>query len=103
MASLDHMGKITDRVKLLKELSKNFAESLQQLGIKTYPTETYFFLGKVPQMSADAFSEALGKKNIRIRHLHQEGLENRFVRYATSNPDNDKIVLGAVREILESH
>jgi histidinol-phosphate aminotransferase len=103
MASLDHIGKITDRVKLLKKQSNNFAESLQHLGIKTYPTETYFFLGKVSHMSADAFSEALGKKGIYIRPLHQEGLENRFVRFATSNPDNDRIVIDAIKEILKGY
>ncbi|MBE9504017.1 MAG: histidinol-phosphate aminotransferase family protein, partial [Proteobacteria bacterium] len=81
---------------------EDFAGSLHGLGIKTYPTETYFFLGKIPNMSADEFAEALSKKNIHIRPLHHERLGNNFLRFATSTEENNRIVLDAVREILES-
>lgn len=57
IAFLEHIDKIRDRVGYLKNLTKEFAKSLQELGIKTYPTETYFFLAGVPRMSGDVFSE----------------------------------------------
>jgi histidinol-phosphate aminotransferase len=100
MASLEHIEKIADRVKLLKGLSNNLATSLQKLGIKTFPTETYFFLGKIPKMDADEFAEALRKRDINIRPLHHGRLENNFLRFATSTPENNMIVLEAVKEIL---
>jgi histidinol-phosphate aminotransferase len=103
LASLDHLSEIKERVTTLRSLAKDFAESLQGLGIKTYPTETYFFLGKVPHMSADQFAQALGARNIHIRPLHQEGLGNTFVRFATSTPDNNSIVLNAIGGILGAH
>ncbi|MEJ2683367.1 MAG: histidinol-phosphate transaminase [Candidatus Sulfobium sp.] len=103
LASLDHLSEIAERVTTLRALAREFAESLQYLGIKTYPTETYFFLGKVPHMSADRFAKALSEKNIYIRPLHQERLGNNFLRFATSTPDNNRIVLDAIIEILRSH
>lgn len=102
IASLDHLGKIEERVARLKGMTRDFAESLQGLGIRAYPTETYFFLGSVAHMSADDFAKALSQKNIHIRPLHQAGLENRFLRFATSTPENNRIVLEAIREIFEA-
>jgi histidinol-phosphate aminotransferase len=102
MASLEHLDKIKERVIDLKSLTQDFAVSLRDLGIKTFPTETYFFLGKIPSMDADAFAKALSKRNIHIRPLHHERLKNRFLRFATSTSENNRIVLGAIEEIFES-
>jgi len=102
MASLEYIARIKERVIVLKSLAKDFAGSLQSLGIKTFPTETYFFLGKIPAMDADAFAKALSKMNIHIRPLHHERLENKFLRFATSTSENNGIVLDAIKEIFES-
>lgn len=103
LASLDHLSKIKERVMTLKALARDFAKSLQDLGIKTYPTETYFFLGKVPRLSAGQFAMALKAKSINIRPLHQERLENKFLRFATSTPENNCLVLDAIKEIFEAY
>ncbi|MEW6739911.1 MAG: pyridoxal phosphate-dependent aminotransferase [Nitrospirota bacterium] len=100
IASLEHLDKIRERVKFLKNQAGDFANSLQNLGIKTYPTETFFFLGKVP-MDADEFAKALSKKNINIRPIHLEGMENKFLKFAASTPENNRTVLEAVKEILK--
>jgi histidinol-phosphate aminotransferase len=100
IASLEHLEKIQKRVISLKRLTKDFAAALRDLGITTYPTKTYFFLGKIPKMTADEFAEALRKRDINIRPLHHGRLENKFLRFATSIPENNLIVLDAVREIL---
>ena len=102
LASLDHLIEINERVLKLRDLAKDFAQSLRDLGIATYPSETYFFLGKVPRLSADQFARALGERNIHIRPLHQERLGNNFLRFATSTPENNRLVLAAIREILKS-
>lgn len=101
MASLEHMDKIKDRVRLLKNLTKDFRGSLESLGIKTYPTETYFFLGKVPGMSAGDFARALRERNIHIRPITLPGQEDRFLRFATSTEENNRTVLEAIGELLE--
>jgi histidinol-phosphate aminotransferase len=102
LASLGHLSEISERVMTLRTLAGDFAKSLHDLGIKTYPTETYFFLGKVPRLSADQFAQALGARNIHIRPLQQERLGNNFLRFATSTPENNRLVLAAIREILET-
>jgi histidinol-phosphate aminotransferase len=101
LASLDHLDEINKRVVILRAMAKDLAQSLRYLGVVTYPTATYFFLGKVPRLSADQFAQALGARNIHIRPLHQESLGNNFLRFATSTPENNKLVLAAIREILE--
>jgi histidinol-phosphate aminotransferase len=102
MASLVHLEKIKERVRTLRAWAKDFAESLQDLGIETFPSETYFFVGKVPRISADEFAGALRKRNIFIRPLYQERTENNLLRFATSTPENNNIVLKAISEILEA-
>jgi histidinol-phosphate aminotransferase len=99
IASLEHVDQIKERVVTLKNMAKEFAELLRNIGVKTYPSETYFFLGKVP-MDADKFANELSKKNIHIRPLHHKGLDNRFLRFATSTYKNNNIVLNSIREIL---
>lgn len=101
IASLEQIRKLDKRAIMLKGLARDFANSLEALGVETYPTETYFFLGKVPLDSA-LFAEALRKRNIHIRPLYSERLEKNFLRFATSTEENNRIVLDAVGEILES-
>jgi histidinol-phosphate aminotransferase len=102
MASLENLDEIKRRVVALKSIAKGFARSLREVGIKTYPTETYFFLGRVPHMDAEEFASALGKRNIHIRPLHDERLGNNFLRFATSTSENNTIVLDAIKDIFGS-
>lgn len=99
VASIEHIDKIMERVATLKKSARDLAKSLQELGIKTYPSETFFFMGKVP-FDSDDFAKALSKKNIHIRPIHLEGKKNRFLRFATSTPENNRIVLDAVRKLF---
>ena len=100
IASLEHLDKIRERVIFLKNQGMDFAKSLHNLGVKTYPTETFFFLGKVP-IDAVEFAKALNKKNINIRPIHLDGMENRFLKFAASTQENNRIVTEAIKEILK--
>lgn len=101
IASLENINKIKERVTMLKSLTKEFISNLEKLGITTYPTETYFFLMRVPKFTADEFVKLLEEKNIHVRALHQEGLGNNFIRFATSTGENNKKVLKDIHEIVE--
>ncbi len=57
--------------------------------------------GGFPHMSADEFDKALSERNIHIRPLHQEGLGNNFLRFATSTSENNRIVLNTIKEIFK--
>jgi histidinol-phosphate/aromatic aminotransferase/cobyric acid decarboxylase-like protein len=52
-------------------------------------------------ISADEFARKLSESNIHIISLHHERLENGFLRFATSTPENNRIVLDAIRDILK--
>jgi histidinol-phosphate aminotransferase len=100
--SLHHFDKISERVATLRRMAKDLALQLEKLGIKVFPSETYFFLIKVPykDVNADQFSEKLASKNIHVRPLHLEGLENRFVRFATSTAEDNTLVIESIEEIF---
>lgn len=101
--SLNHIDKINERVIMLKRMTNDFISSLRKLGIKTYPTNTYFFLAKIPyqELDADHFSELLAEENIYARPLRIDGLENKFIRFATSTTDNNTKVLKTIEGIFE--
>ena len=96
---MGNYNKIRDRIILLRNQAADLAKSLQNLGVKTYPTETFFFLGKVP-MDADKFARTLSKRNINIRPIRLEGMKNEFLKFAASTSENNRIVIEAVKEIL---
>ena len=100
IAVLKNDKKIKERVKKLKQWRKKLAKSLEKLGIKTYPSETYFFLAKIP-MNSEEFSEEMKRRKILIKVAKQEGLKDNFVKFTTSTPKNNEIVVQAVKEILE--
>jgi histidinol-phosphate aminotransferase len=100
MACLEHIDSIVERVRLLKEWTGDLRRSLEALGIQTFSTQTYFFLGKVPNLTAEAFAKELRQRNILVKALHQPGLGENFVRFTTSTPENNGIALEAIKEIL---
>jgi histidinol-phosphate aminotransferase len=103
MESLNHIDKIIERVIMLKTMTNDFISSLRKLGIEPYTTNTYFFLVKIPDedLNADYFAELLAEKNIYARPLYIEGLENKFIRFATSTSDNNVKVIKTIKEIFE--
>lgn len=100
--SLMRFDKIRDRVTILRQMARDLAQQLEKLDIKVYPSETFFFLIKIPyrDINADQFSERLARKNIHVRPLHLEGLENRYVRFATSTAHNNSTVIKSIKEIF---
>lgn len=100
IASLEHIDKIRERVGLLKTWTAELAQGLQHLGLHTFPTSTYFFLGKIPGMSGDRFAAEIEKRGILVKALHQPGLGVEFVRFTTSTPENNRIALAEIEQIL---
>ena len=100
IAVLRYDEKIKERVRKLKQWTGKLAKSLETLGIKTYPSETYFFLAKIP-MDSKEFVEEMMKRKILIRPARQKGLGNNFIKFTTSTPENNRVVLKSVEEILK--
>lgn len=100
IASLEHVDKISERVSMLKTWTAELAEGLQRLGIHTFPTSTYFFLGKIPGMRGDRFAAEMEERGILVKALHQPGLSDEFVRFTTSTPEHNSTALAAIEQIL---
>lgn len=100
IASLEHIDKIMERVNQLKTWAAELARDLRRLGIRTFPTSTYFFLGKISGMTGDRFAAEMEKRGVLVKALHQPGLGEEFVRFTTSTPENNRIALAAIEEIL---
>jgi histidinol-phosphate aminotransferase len=100
--SLNHVDKINERVVHLKKTTKDLISSLKTLGIVSFPTETFFFLIKIPfeNTDADEFANLLAEHNIHVRPLHLKGLENKYIRFATSTVNNNEIVISTIKEII---
>lgn len=101
IASLENIGQIRERAAMLKSWTQQLSDELQGIGIETFPTETYFFLAKVPGVTGDAFARELEQRGILLKPLHQPGLGDHYVRFTTSTPENNARALEAIRQILD--
>ncbi|MCK4497366.1 MAG: histidinol-phosphate aminotransferase family protein [Candidatus Aenigmarchaeota archaeon] len=99
VAVLKNIDKVMERVRKLKRWTGELAKSLERLGIKTYPSETYFFLAKIP-LDGEQFAKELKERNIMIKIAKHQGLGKNFVKFTTSTPENNEVVIRAVKEII---
>ena len=76
---------------------KNLGEHLAALqGVTVFPSEANFFLIRVPD--AERTYQALKQQNVLVRNLHP-GIRN-CLRVTVGTPDENRILLGALRESL---
>ena len=76
---------------------KNLGEHLAALqGVTVFPSEANFFLIRVPD--AERTYQALKQQNVLVRNLHP-GIRN-CLRVTVGTPEENRILLGALRESL---
>jgi len=101
MATLRHESTIEDRVETLRGWAADLADDLESLGVRTYPTETYFFLADfAPHDAADVAAE-LRERGIHVKPLPEETLGPGYMRVTTGTPEENEVVLDALSEVLE--
>ena len=66
-------------------------------GVTVFPSQANFFLVRVPD--ADRTYEALRRQGVLVRNFNSPGLEN-CLRITVGTPDEDRILLTAMREAL---
>ncbi|MBD3209942.1 aminotransferase class I/II-fold pyridoxal phosphate-dependent enzyme [Candidatus Micrarchaeota archaeon] len=101
IASLRNIDRIRERVKRLKGWAQGLSAELEELGIKTYPSEGYFFLARLP-VNAEKFASEMLRNGVMVKPLKQAGLEGDFVKFVTSAPEKDRVVVETVKKILGS-
>ncbi|MGA9665807.1 MAG: histidinol-phosphate transaminase [Gallionella sp.] len=100
IATLRHEDKIFARALQLRAWAGELATQLRALGIRTYPTETYFFLADFAPHDAAKLADVLAARGILVKPLSDTVLGKGFMRVTTSRPDDNARFVDALRELL---
>jgi histidinol-phosphate aminotransferase len=96
---LERLDVLEAQAALIRSERETLGKSLSALkGITVFPSEANFFLLRLPD--ADRAYEALKQQNVLVRNLHP-GLHN-CLRVTVGTPDENRILLTALREALQS-
>jgi histidinol-phosphate aminotransferase len=100
IATVAHMDAINDRVEQLRGWAGDLATRLGELGIVTYPSETYFFLADTSPFSAREVAARLAAQRILVRSLDDPALGPGLLRVTTALPEQNSEVVRAFAAAL---
>ena len=100
LATLKNEDEIRNRVVQLRRWTRELATELEGLGVRTYPTETYFFLADFAPHDAGNLAARLAERGIHIKALGDPVLGPGFMRVTTALPEDNQRFLRVLREIL---
>jgi histidinol-phosphate aminotransferase len=100
IATLQHESKIVERALQLRSWAEDLARSLRELGVRTYPSDTYFFLADFAPLDAADLSEKLKQRGVLLKPLDDSRLGKGFMRVTTALPKDNERVLQILRELL---
>ena len=100
LATLQHEDKIRERATKLRTWTEGLAAELRALGVRTFPTQTYFFLADFAPHDAEELTASLRERGIFIKPLGDANLSSGFMRVTTALPDDNTRVIQVLRELL---
>jgi histidinol-phosphate aminotransferase len=100
LATLQNEGKIRERVALLRRWTEELAAGLRALGVRTFPTEAYFFLADFAPHDAGQLANRLEERGILVKPLNDCRLGPGFMRVTTALPEDNARFLSAIGEFL---
>ena len=100
LATLQHEGMIRERVRQLRQWTEELAAGLRALGVRTFPTSTYFFLADASPMDATNLASRLRERQILIKPLQDRRLGLGYLRVTTALPEENARFLEALRTLL---
>ena len=80
--------------------ASELAGELQSLGVRVFPTETYFFLADFDPHDATVLAGRLKEYGILTKPLDDAELGPSFMRVTTSMPADNERVVQALKELL---
>ncbi len=80
--------------------TEELAAQLRTLGVRTYPTETYFFLADVSPHNAATLAERLKANDIFIKPLNDRRLGPGYLRVTTALPEDNERFVSVLRTLL---
>jgi histidinol-phosphate aminotransferase len=100
IATLHNAVEIGKRVVNLKRWTQELAGQIRDLGARTFPTETYFFLADFAPHDASVLAQQLQARNILVRSLDDPRLGAGYMRLTTALPNDNAVVVAALMDIL---
>jgi len=100
IATLQNEDQIHARSSQLHAWTEALANALRALGVRTYPTETYFFLADFAPHNAAEIADQLRSRDILIKPLNDPTLGPGFMRVTTALPDDNGCFVDALRELI---
>ena len=100
IATLEHEDKIHARSSMLRDWTRQLAAQLHGMGVRTYPSETYFFLADFAPRDAAALARALGERGILVKPLSDTHLGPGYMRVTTALPEDNARFVAALKELL---
>lgn len=100
IATLKHEDKIRARATELHAWTEELAAEMRSLGVRTYPTSTYFFLADLAPHNASGIADQLRSRGILIKALNDPSIGMGFMRITTSLPEDNRRFVEAMRELL---
>jgi histidinol-phosphate aminotransferase len=100
IATLRNEAKIVERMSMLREWTEALAARLRALGVRTYPTRTYFFLADFAPRDAASLARALAPRGILVKPLNDARLGPGFMRVTTALPADNERFVEVLRELL---
>lgn len=85
----------------LQGWAAKLAAELQRQCVKTFPSETYFFLADFAPLDAAAIAEKLKAQGIFIKALGDPELGPGLMRVTTALPEDNSRFLAALRPLLD--
>jgi histidinol-phosphate aminotransferase len=100
LATLQHEAKIRERVGQLRHWTERLAADLRSLGVRTFPSETYFFLADFAPHDAGTLAARLRERQILVKPLGDPRLGPGYMRVTTAAPEENTRVLEVLRALL---
>jgi histidinol-phosphate aminotransferase len=100
LATLRHEDKIRERAVRLRGWAAGLAGNLEGLGVRCYPSETYFFLADFAPRDAGEIARQLRQRKILVKPLDDSHLGPGFMRVTTALPADNARFVAALEEIL---
>ncbi len=100
VAALDDNDFVTKTLNLVKDGLKYLYENLEEMGLEYLPTETNFFLIKVPAGGKNIYQRML-KEGVIIRSMDSYGL-GEYVRINVGLPEENERFIRSLKKVIDS-
>jgi len=100
IATLEHEDEIRTRAKQLRLWTESLAAQLRGLSVRTFPTQTYFFLADFAPHDAAALAAQLKAQDILVKPLNDPRLGPGYLRVTTALPEDNARFVAVLETLL---